>query len=137
MLRISGGTKTRRAEENTISPSMAISPSSGRSSPAMHRKVVVLPHPLGPSSVNSFPSGTSKLMWSTALTWPLSTGKGLKRSFTLIMTFLLGLELLRPYLSRRKQRAGVAVLLGHRQHFGVFPDPQPPVLRHELAIQVH
>jgi len=34
-------------------PSMTMSPSSGFSNPAMQRRVVVLPQPLGPSSVSA------------------------------------------------------------------------------------
>src|SRR6266513_4448045 len=55
-----GGTKTPRCEEYTISPPTEISPCRGLSRPAMERKVVVLPQPLGPRSVNSLPCGTSK-----------------------------------------------------------------------------
>ena len=43
-----------------VRPPSAISPERGRSRPAIERSVVVLPQPLGPSSVNSLPSGTSK-----------------------------------------------------------------------------
>src|SRR5574341_704074 len=41
-------------------PSKAILPAEGVSRPAMRRKVVVLPHPLGPSRVKSSPSRTWK-----------------------------------------------------------------------------
>jgi len=46
----------------------AISPRRGFSSPAIERSVVVLPQPLGPSSVNHFPSGTSNVTFRAALT---------------------------------------------------------------------
>src|SRR5450756_447933 len=36
-------------------------PLSGRSRPAMHRNVVVLPQPLGPSSVKNVPEASAKL----------------------------------------------------------------------------
>src|SRR5262249_42385854 len=49
-------------------PLTSISPERGFSSPAIERNVVVLPQPEGPSRVNSFPSGTSKLTSCTALT---------------------------------------------------------------------
>jgi len=56
-----GATKTPFAEEYTTRSATLISPSRGRSRPAIDRSVVVFPQPLGPSSVKSFPSGTSKL----------------------------------------------------------------------------
>jgi hypothetical protein len=46
---------------------------SGRSSPAMHRSVVDLPHPLGPRRVMIFPSGASRVRESTARTVCLPT----------------------------------------------------------------
>src|SRR5437868_15422663 len=49
-------------------PAASISPSTGRSSPAMARSVVVLPQPDGPSSVNNFPVPTSKEMSRAACT---------------------------------------------------------------------
>src|ERR1043166_3706486 len=49
-------------------PPTLISPSRGFSSPAMERSVVVLPQPLGPRSVKSFPAGTSKLTSCAART---------------------------------------------------------------------
>src|SRR5436309_4641998 len=49
---------------------MLISPAIGLSSPAMDRRVVVLPQPEGPRSVNSLPSGTSKDTFCTAFTAP-------------------------------------------------------------------
>ena len=50
-LRFSGGTKV--VAELTILPWVEISPLCGCSRPAMQRKVVVLPHPLGPSNVTN------------------------------------------------------------------------------------
>jgi len=41
-----------RSCENTTCPPILISPASGDSRPTMHRSSVVLPQPLGPSSVN-------------------------------------------------------------------------------------
>src|SRR6266850_6708347 len=70
-----GGTKMPRCEEYTTSPPTEISPCRGLSRPAMERSVVVLPQPLGPSRVNSFPSGTSKVTSCAAFTiWPRSLG---------------------------------------------------------------
>ena len=72
-LRRLGATKMRFSEANTTRPSTSIEPDRGRSSPAIDRSVVVLPQPLGPSSVNSAPSGTSNDTSCTALTtWPLA-----------------------------------------------------------------
>src|SRR5256886_1997513 len=69
-----GGTKPPRCEEYTISPPTEISPCRGLSRPAMERKVVVLPQPLGPRSVNSLPCGTSKATSCAARTaWPRSS----------------------------------------------------------------
>src|SRR3990170_4217294 len=45
-------------------------PAVGISSPAMQRKVVVLPQPDGPSSVTVLPGATPKLMPRTAWTVP-------------------------------------------------------------------
>src|SRR5262249_22007872 len=51
-------------------PPTSISPEVGFSRPAIERKVVVLPQPEGPSSVNSLPSGTSNDTFCAALTAP-------------------------------------------------------------------
>src|SRR5207245_10566380 len=65
-------------------PSASISPAVGFSSPAIERSVVVLPHPEGPSSVNSLPSGTSNETFCTALTAPPpSLAYSVKRDRTL------------------------------------------------------
>src|SRR5262252_2473409 len=58
-LRRFGGTETPADDENTSFPCRLISPHLGTSRPAIERSVVVFPHPLGPSSVKSLPSGTS------------------------------------------------------------------------------
>src|SRR6185503_8573773 len=63
-----GATKTPLAEEKTTRPFTEISPARGRSSPAIDRSVVVLPQPLGPSSVKRRPSSTVKLTSCAALT---------------------------------------------------------------------
>ena len=65
--RLWGPTKVRFAGSETTWPSISIRPPVARSSPAIIRRVVVFPQPLGPSSVTSLPSGISRSMPSTAL----------------------------------------------------------------------
>src|SRR5579884_1511246 len=50
--------------------SSRIVPSLGVSKPAIMRRMVVLPQPLGPSSVRNSPCSTVRWMWSTAVTRP-------------------------------------------------------------------
>ena len=64
--RFSGGSEKPLAD--TTCPPMAISPSVTSSRPAMQRSVVVLPHPLGPSSTMNSPSAISRLTPFTAPT---------------------------------------------------------------------
>ena len=47
-----------------------MTPESGSSKPAIKRRTVVLPDPLGPSMAKNSPSAISKLTPSTALTSP-------------------------------------------------------------------
>src|SRR5919108_4543467 len=54
----------------TSFPCSTMLPASGRSKPATIRSVVVLPHPLGPSSEKNSPSAISSDTSSTALTPP-------------------------------------------------------------------
>src|SRR5882762_6793581 len=83
-----GATKTPLAEEYTTRSPTLISPRRGRSSPAIERRVVVLPQPLGPSSVNSFPSGTSNVTSCAARTiWPRSLGYSVKSPATFSTRF--------------------------------------------------
>src|SRR5438552_9073798 len=63
-----GTTKMPFDDEYTTRSFTAISPTRGRSRPAIERSVVVLPQPLGPSSVKSLPSGTVKVTSCAALT---------------------------------------------------------------------
>ena len=60
MRRFSGWMK--HSGPDTVKSSTAISPASGRSSPAMHRSRVVLPQPEGPSNASTVPAGTSRSM---------------------------------------------------------------------------
>src|SRR5713101_1592394 len=83
-LRLLGATKIRFSEEYTARPPTPISPERGFSSPAIERKVVVLPQPEGPSRVNSLPSGTSKLTsWAALTTVPRSPGYSVNSDLTL------------------------------------------------------
>ena len=61
MARCSTGTLMRALASNRRRSSTAITPSSGVSSPAMQRSVVVLPQPEGPSSVKNVPVSSAKL----------------------------------------------------------------------------
>src|SRR6267378_52562 len=72
--RCSTGTFTRILVSNSVRPSTAMTPWSGVSSPAMQRKVVVLPQPDGPSNVKNVPGSSVKLasrmppaIWSVEL----------------------------------------------------------------------
>src|SRR3979490_2653104 len=74
-----GATKMLLVDEYTTRSPTLISPARGRSRPAIERRVVVLPQPLGPSRVNSFPSGTSNVTSCAARTiWPRSLGDSVK-----------------------------------------------------------
>ena len=85
MLRRSGATNTPAAALKTGRSSIQISPDRGCSNPAIQRKVVVLPQPLGPSKVNNSPLPTSKDTPRSARTSPLGAGEDFCRSLTLIM----------------------------------------------------
>src|ERR1700738_2426200 len=61
-----GGSRMPRAGDDTTRPAMLISPDVGCSRPATQRKVVVLPHPEGPSRTTISPAGTAKLTPSIA-----------------------------------------------------------------------
>ncbi len=72
--RCSTGTFMRVLASNSVRPSTAMTPSSGVSSPAMQRSVVVLPQPDGPSRVKNVPGSSVKLasrmppaIWSVEL----------------------------------------------------------------------
>src|ERR1044072_1064445 len=66
MLRRRGGTCSPLSGAATVSPPIEIVPAVGCSSPAMQRKVVVLPQPDGPSSTTISPAAMRKLTSSTA-----------------------------------------------------------------------
>src|SRR3989475_7827009 len=98
-LRWGGATTPRRDTEATTRPRSAISPASGCSSPATRRKVVVLPQPLGPSSVKSSPRSTSSDAPSRARTAPKTlVTPSRRRTITAPRSAL-------PELSRRQSRA--------------------------------
>src|SRR6266702_770409 len=79
-----GATKTFRVAEYTTRSPTLISPARGRSRPAIERRVVVLPQPLGPSRVNSLPSGTSNETSCVArIAWPRSPGYSVCSDLTL------------------------------------------------------
>ena len=68
------GTAMPRSESNNTRSSTATKPLSGRSSPATHRNVVVLPQPDGPSNVKNVPVGSSN---ATSRTPPACASKRL------------------------------------------------------------
>ena len=68
--RRSAGTFRLVEDANTGLPPIRISPDVGRSSPAIARSVVVLPHPEGPSSVRCSPAPTVNVTPRTAATAP-------------------------------------------------------------------
>src|SRR4030095_9232042 len=65
-----GGTLMRRLVATTTRPAISTSPALGFSKPATMRKVVVLPQPLGPSSVTTSPCSTLNDTLSTAVSLP-------------------------------------------------------------------
>src|SRR3989442_4737491 len=98
-LRWCGAKTPRRGTEATTRPRSAISPASGCSSPATRRKVVVLPQPLGPSSVKISPRSTSSDAPSRARTAPKTlVTPSRRRTITAPRSAL-------PELSRRQSRA--------------------------------
>src|SRR5689334_3741590 len=90
--RLLPGTKIPSAEEKTLRSPITISPSSGRSSPATLRSVVVLPQPDGPSSVKKLPGLTSKLTPASASTPPSCVLKDFFKLATRIISNLLQAE---------------------------------------------
>src|ERR1700716_3805778 len=64
-LRLSAGMSIFAGGSTNVVASQRIVPRSGFTKPAIDSSVVVLPHPLGPSSVNSSPSATLKLTSSS------------------------------------------------------------------------
>src|SRR6476659_5101057 len=67
MFRLSGDRLTRRSASNTVVVPNSTRPAFGVSSPARHRNVVVLPHPLGPSRTRNSPSSISRSKSSTGV----------------------------------------------------------------------
>src|SRR3954464_7024086 len=68
--RTSAGTSMPRARSKTMRSPMRMLPPLGSSSPAIMRKVVVLPQPEGPSSVSNSPSAAVSVAPSTAAKAP-------------------------------------------------------------------
>src|SRR5688500_644983 len=89
ILRLFGGTAAPRLASKTTWSPILISPLLGVSNPAMQRSVVVLPHPLGPSSVNSLPEGTTKETSSIAVTAFSRSKKIFPRWLAVITTLAL------------------------------------------------
>src|SRR5437763_2477239 len=99
-----GGTKRFLCDEKTSSPPTAISPSRGRSRPAIERRVVVLPQPLGPSRVKSLPGGTSNATSCAArIAWPRSPTYSVQSPFTVSKSELPDSELAAKPLRREHQ----------------------------------
>ena len=66
MLRLSGDRLVRAAASKTVRSPKEIRPVSGVSRPAKHRRVVVFPHPLGPSNTMNSPCSISRSRSSLA-----------------------------------------------------------------------
>src|SRR5438105_14758389 len=99
-----GGTKRFFCDEKTSSPPIAISPSRGRSRPAIERRVVVLPQPLGPSRVKSLPGGTPNATSCAArIGWPRSPTYSVQSPFTVSKSELPDSELAAEPLRREHQ----------------------------------
>src|SRR5579885_3715626 len=84
------------------SPSSRILPSVGVSKPAIMRRMVVLPQPLGPSSVRNSPRSTASVILSTAVTCPkrlvtFSNSRNATIQLLLLCCRDLDFALLRPY----------------------------------------
>src|SRR5262252_8870548 len=62
--------RSRGSRSLTMRPSMRISPEVGSSKPAIMRRVVVLPHPDGPTNTTNSPSSITKFRFLTASTAP-------------------------------------------------------------------
>src|SRR5512145_3030379 len=77
MLRACAGSGSTRRPPNQISPASSVA------NPARSRSSVVLPHPEGPSSVNSSPSFTSSETPATAVTSPKRLTTSRSSIFTL------------------------------------------------------
>src|SRR5262245_33870602 len=102
---------------------MATLPPSGRSKPASIRRVVVFPHPLGPSKVVKVPSGTRNEMLSTTAR-PLNF-------FVSPATSTLGIAFPLGSRSLGGQAAGTGLFDRGRIEF----EPQPGFLAHpKLAV---
>src|SRR5712691_7633413 len=93
MLRRLSGTEMRRAASKKICSPTRTVPRSGCSRPAMQRKVVVLPQPLGPSSVKNVPGASVK---DASRTPPAMPSPGLANTFVRSATSMRGVIMLCP-----------------------------------------
>src|SRR6195256_1918543 len=89
-----GGTRMPRAGDDTTRPAMLISPDVGCSSPATQRKVVVLPHPEGPSRTTISPAGTAKLT-------PSMAGRPIENCLRRSVTSRVAVMASQPHVPRR------------------------------------
>src|SRR4051812_43667567 len=153
MLRARGGTCTPRSGTAPSSPPIEMVPPVGCSSPAMQRKVVVLPQPEGPSSTTISPAAMRKLTSSTA---GLPTKNCLRRCETISSADILLpvpvhlVPLLDPLAVQRLEflelRQPHLRLLGHpggqqRRHFergeiAVLLDPEDLSFLGELPFEI-
>ena len=76
-----------RGVSDTSLPSSKTRPPLGRSKPAIRRKVVVLPHPLGPSSEKNSPGGMSRSMPQTASNPPNRLARSATRTWRVLAAF--------------------------------------------------
>src|SRR5215218_7230386 len=88
-LRFSVGTQMLLEAELTIRSPIVTSPASGSSRPAIMRRDVVFPQPLGPRRTSSSPSSTSNETLSTAVTEPSLNNFTTSRNATADIPLLL------------------------------------------------
>src|SRR5919107_1684145 len=103
--------RARGGRSLTTCPPIRTSPSLGRSSPAMVRSRVVLPHPEGPRRTRYSPSSVARSTPSTAWTRPLSNCLTSPRSSTTTVTT--------GRRSRAADQAALAPLLEDRLDLGL------------------
>src|SRR6266851_9314854 len=148
-LRWSGGTNRPAAASLTTRSPIVIEPVSLRSSPAIMRKVVVLPQPEGPSSVTNSADSTARSMPSTAATSakrrPTACRVTLGTALLLFVDLLGELEHLvlllrdrRAHRLGREQRADLLNrLLDHALDHRIVAGVGEDELRVDLEIVIH